>query len=88
MEGVEAQVVASRGDFGFGTSYTIFYTRVGADGSQTNWQAVGDIAQLDGDRVTFEGELSPIIDNQPNDEASEMGALDATCSPNSIGEDQ
>lgn len=86
MEGVEAQVVASRIEPASGPNYTIFYTRAGSDGTQTNWQAVGfDIAQLEGDRVTFEGDLSPIIDNQPSDEASDLGSLDATCSPNSLG---
>jgi hypothetical protein len=85
-EGVEAQIVVSRSESGLGTNYTIFYTRTGSDGVDTNWQAVGfDAAQIEGDGVTFEGELSPIIDNQPSDEAAEMGALDATCSPNSIG---
>jgi len=85
-DGVEAQIVVSRLESDSGNNYTVFYTRTGSDGVDTNWQAVGfDAAQIEGDRVTFDGELSPIIDNQPSDEASEMGALDATCSPNSIG---
>jgi len=71
------------------------YALIGSDGAQTNWQGGGfdalegeDLVIIEGDRVTFEGELSPIIDNQPSDEAAEMGALDATCSPNSIGSDE
>ncbi|MGA9595693.1 MAG: hypothetical protein WBV06_06035 [Acidimicrobiia bacterium] len=85
MDGVEAQIVASRSESALGTNYTILYTRVGNDGAQTNWQDVGsDAVQLQGDRVTFQGELSRIIDNQPSDEF-DTGALDATCSPNSIG---
>lgn len=87
MEGVEAQIVASRSESGLGTNYTIFYTRVGSDGAQANWQAVGfDAARVEGGRVTFEGDMSRIIDNQPSDEL-DMGVLDATCSPNSIGSD-
>jgi len=86
MEGVEAQIVVARIDSPVGLNDTILYTLIGGDGVDTNWQGGGfDAAQLEGDRVTFEGELSPIIDNQPSDEAAEMGALDATCSPNSIG---
>jgi hypothetical protein len=86
QEGVEAQIVVARIDSPVGLNDTILYTRIGGDGAETNWQGGGfDAAQIEGDRVTFEGELSPIIDNQPSDEASEMGALDATCSPNSIG---
>lgn len=95
MDGVEAQIVTSRSELLDGLNYTILYTRIGSDGAQTNWQGGGfdvlegeDLVIIDGDRVTFEGELSPIIDNEERDEASEMGALDATCSPNSIGSDE
>jgi hypothetical protein len=85
-DGVEAQIVVSRLESGSGDNYTVFYTRTGSDGVDANWQAVGfDAAQVEGDRVTFEGQMDPIIDNQPSSEAAEPGALDATCSPNSIG---
>ena len=92
LEGVEAQIVTSSSELAGGLNYTILYTQIGSDGAQTNWQGGGfdvlgedDLVVIEGDRVTFEGQLEPIIDGQANSEAAEPGSLDATCSPNSLG---
>lgn len=91
MEGIEAQIIVSQGELGLvGTQQDIFYTRIGSDGAETSWVSTVSVdeeggAEIEGGRVTFEGEMEPIIDGQASSEAAEPGSLDATCSPNSVG---
>lgn len=95
MDGVEAQVIVSREVLGSGLNYSVLYRGLGSDGAEALWQGGGydivtgaDLVAIEGDRVTYEGSFDPIIDGQPSNEDAEMGALDATCSPNSIGSDE
>jgi hypothetical protein len=90
MEGVEAQIIVSQGELGLvGTQQDIFYTRIGSDGAETSWVSTVSVdeegeAEIEGGRVTFEGEMERIVDGQASDE-TDPGSLEATCSPNSLG---
>lgn len=85
--GDDVTVAVGGGDYGFGPNYTILYSRDSSEGT-SRWQLVGsDAVQIDGDRISGEGDFSRIIDNQPSDE-TDAGSLDGTCSPNSVGPDR
>jgi len=90
MEGIDAQIIVAQGELGLvGTQQDIFYTRIGSDGAETSWVSTVPVdeeggAEIEGGRVTFEGEMERIVDGQASDE-TDPGSLEATCSPNSVG---